>query len=48
VQLAELAAMVADGRLRVEIQARYPLAEVVRAHQDIETGHVRGKVVLLP
>lgn len=47
-QLAELADLVADGRLRVEIQARYPLAEVVRAHQDIDTGHVRGKVVLLP
>jgi enoyl reductase len=47
-QLAELASMMADGRLMVEIQARYPLAEAVRAHHDIETRHVRGKVVLLP
>jgi enoyl reductase len=47
-QLTELASMMADGRLTVEIQARYPLAEAVRAHHDIETRHVRGKVVLLP
>jgi NADPH:quinone reductase-like Zn-dependent oxidoreductase len=47
-QLAELASMMADGILTVEIQARYPLADAVRAHHDIETRHVRGKVVLLP
>jgi enoyl reductase len=47
-QLRDLALMAAAGRLRVEIQARYPLAEAAQAHRDIETGHVRGKVVLLP
>ncbi|HYN92331.1 MAG TPA: zinc-binding dehydrogenase [Pilimelia sp.] len=31
---------------RVVIQATYPLAEAPRAHREIETGHVRGKLVL--
>ncbi|MFE9415964.1 zinc-binding dehydrogenase [Streptomyces griseofuscus] len=26
----------------------YPLADAARAHADIESRHVRGKVVLLP
>jgi enoyl reductase len=47
-QLGELARMAAEGALRVQIQARYPLAQAARAHRDIETRHVRGKVVLLP
>jgi enoyl reductase len=47
-QLRTLADMMAVGRLRVEIQARYPLSGAAQAHHDIETRHVRGKVVLLP
>jgi enoyl reductase len=31
---------------RVVIQATYPLGEASRAHREIETGHVRGKLVL--
>jgi enoyl reductase len=47
-QLRTLADLAAAGRLRIHIQARYPLAEAPAAHRDIETRHVRGKVVLLP
>lgn len=38
--------LVADGRLRVEVQQTFPLAEAVKAHKLLEGGHVRGKVVL--
>ncbi|MFD4639820.1 NADP-dependent oxidoreductase [Lentzea sp. NPDC058436] len=38
--------LVADGRLRVEVQQTFPLAEAVKAHRLLEGGHVRGKVVL--
>jgi NADPH:quinone reductase-like Zn-dependent oxidoreductase len=30
------------------ISERIPLDEAVRAHQAIETGHTRGKIVLIP
>jgi enoyl reductase len=46
--LRTLADLAAAGRLRIEIQARYPLHQADQAHRDIETRHVRGKVVLLP
>lgn len=45
-QLAELVAMVASGVLRVEIQERFPLDRATDAHQLLEDGHVRGKLVL--
>ncbi|MDX3662452.1 NADP-dependent oxidoreductase [Streptomyces sp. ID05-26A] len=38
--------LVANGRLRVEVQQTFPLAEAVKAHKLLEGGHVRGKVVL--
>lgn len=38
--------LVADGRLRVEVQQTFPLEEAVKAHRLLEGGHVRGKVVL--
>lgn len=45
-RLEALARRVAAGELMVHIRATYPLAEVARAHRDVETGHGRGKVVL--
>ena len=38
--------LVAAGRLHVEVQQTFPLAEAVKAHRLLEGGHVRGKVVL--
>ncbi len=47
-QIAELAAMVADGRLRVTVSRTFGLDEVADAHRHSESGHVRGKVVVVP
>jgi NADPH:quinone reductase-like Zn-dependent oxidoreductase len=46
--LAELAALIADGNLEVPVAATYPLAEVRKAFEHLEGGHVRGKIVLIP
>jgi NADPH:quinone reductase-like Zn-dependent oxidoreductase len=46
--LAELAALIADGDLEIPIAATYPLAEVRAAYGELEGGHVRGKIVLIP
>jgi NADPH:quinone reductase-like Zn-dependent oxidoreductase len=45
-QLADLAALVADGSLRVEIAATYPLDEAAAAYAALEEGHTRGKIVV--
>ncbi|WP_073479638.1 NADP-dependent oxidoreductase [Streptoalloteichus hindustanus] len=44
--LAELAALVDSGRLRVEVDSVFPLAEVGKAHERGETGRAQGKIVL--
>ncbi|MFD4421134.1 zinc-binding alcohol dehydrogenase family protein [Agromyces sp. NPDC058484] len=46
--VAEAVRLAADGRFDVEIAARYPLAEAAGAQRRSETGHVRGKIVLIP
>jgi NADPH:quinone reductase-like Zn-dependent oxidoreductase len=46
--LAELAGLVAEGKLEVPIQAVYPLDEVRDAYRELATGHIRGKIVLEP
>jgi NADPH:quinone reductase-like Zn-dependent oxidoreductase len=46
--LAELAELVAAGELEVPIAATYPLDQVREAYARLATGHVRGKIVLLP
>jgi NADPH:quinone reductase-like Zn-dependent oxidoreductase len=45
-RLAEAARLIDAGRVRVEIAARFPLEEAARAHELVETGHTRGKIVL--
>lgn len=45
-QLDTMLYMVSVGLLKTEIQAVYPMAEVAAAHQQIETSHTRGKVLL--
>ncbi|MEV4043978.1 NADPH:quinone reductase-like Zn-dependent oxidoreductase [Streptomyces sp. SAI-195] len=44
--LAELVAMADRGQVRVHVSAEFPLAGAARAHELVQTGHVRGKVVL--
>ncbi len=47
-QLRELTGLYTAGKLRVSIQHAYPLEQAAEAHRAVETGHVRGKVVLEP
>ena len=46
--LEALAGLVAAGDLDVPIAATYPLAQVREAYTELEEGHTRGKIVLLP
>jgi NADPH:quinone reductase-like Zn-dependent oxidoreductase len=46
--LAELADLVAAGRLEVPIAATFPLDQVRDAYRLLEQGHTRGKIVLVP
>jgi NADPH:quinone reductase-like Zn-dependent oxidoreductase len=46
--LQELAQLIAAGELEVPIAATYPLDQVREAYARLATGHVRGKIVLLP
>jgi NADPH:quinone reductase-like Zn-dependent oxidoreductase len=46
--LADLADLVAAGELEVPIAATYPLTEIRAAFEELERGHTRGKIVLLP
>jgi NADPH:quinone reductase-like Zn-dependent oxidoreductase len=46
-QLAQIAELLAAGEVRVEIAETLPLAEVRRAHELSESGHTRGKIVLV-
>lgn len=46
--LAELAGLVADGRLEVPVARTYPLGRVQDAYRELEHGHTLGKIVLLP
>jgi NADPH:quinone reductase-like Zn-dependent oxidoreductase len=45
-QLATLADLIDGGRVRAHVQEAIPLAEAARAHEQIESGHTRGKLVL--
>ena len=45
-QLAEIGQLIDAGKVRVEIQATFPLPEVARAQDRLEKEHNRGKVVL--
>ncbi|MFD0579221.1 NADP-dependent oxidoreductase [Dactylosporangium darangshiense] len=45
-QLAELAQLVDEGRLRVAVDSVFGLADAAKAHERAERGHIQGKVVL--
>ncbi|MFE3069328.1 NADP-dependent oxidoreductase [Streptomyces sp. NPDC059247] len=46
--LAAQAALAAEGRLTVRLAEVLPLKEASRAQESSESGHVRGKLVLIP
>jgi len=44
----ELFAVVQSGAVKIRIDQRYPLAEVARAHRDLEARKTTGSTVLMP
>jgi NADPH:quinone reductase-like Zn-dependent oxidoreductase len=46
--LAGLSALAASGKLTLPVAETYPLADAARAHQRLEAGALRGRLVLLP
>lgn len=47
-RLAALTALHERGELRISIQEAYPFERAADAHRAMESGHVRGKIVLVP
>lgn len=47
-RLQQLVDLYEAGQLRVHVQSTYGLRDAAEAHREVETGHVRGKVVLMP
>jgi NADPH:quinone reductase-like Zn-dependent oxidoreductase len=45
--LGEIAKAIEDGSVKVEVGTTYPLAEAQKAHEQSETLHARGKIVLV-
>lgn len=45
-QLAEIAALIDAGTVKVEVAQVFPVEEAASAYERLENGHVRGKVVL--
>ncbi|MDP9685189.1 MULTISPECIES: NADP-dependent oxidoreductase [Streptomyces] len=46
--LAEAAALVARGKLRIPVERTYPLTGAAAAHIDSRAGHARGRRVIVP
>jgi NADPH:quinone reductase-like Zn-dependent oxidoreductase len=44
--LAEIAKLIDEGKVKTVVETVLPLAEVRRAHELSETGHGRGKIIL--
>jgi NADPH:quinone reductase-like Zn-dependent oxidoreductase len=44
--LAELAGLIADGKLEVPVAATFALSDVRDAYRRLASGHIRGKIVL--
>ncbi len=45
---ADLFEMVASGKVKIDINQRYPLAEAARAHEELEARKTTGSSILLP
>jgi len=45
-QLAEIGRLIDEGKVRPVVSEVYPLAEARRVQERLESGHVRGKIVL--
>jgi NADPH:quinone reductase-like Zn-dependent oxidoreductase len=47
-QLSAMLKLVAAGAIRIDIAGRRPLADLAAVHGEAESGHLRGKTLLLP
>jgi len=47
-RLLSVLTLIAEGRLRVPIEARFPLARAADAYELSRGGHARGKILLIP
>ncbi len=45
-QLDHIRGLIEGGRLRANVTQTFPFDQVAKAHEAIETGHTRGKIVL--
>jgi NADPH:quinone reductase-like Zn-dependent oxidoreductase len=45
-ELTRIAELVASGEVKIELSEVLPLDEARRAHEESESGHVRGKIIL--
>ncbi|MGL4775845.1 MAG: zinc-binding dehydrogenase, partial [Aeromonas veronii] len=45
-QLGQMLMLLRQGEVKVTLAGEFPLAEGALAHQAIEGGHVRGKLLL--
>ncbi|MET7465858.1 quinone oxidoreductase [Nonomuraea sp. NPDC005501] len=45
---SDLFGWIREGRLRINVSARYPLAEAARAHEDLTSRRTTGKLLLIP
>jgi NADPH2:quinone reductase len=45
---AELFSMVESGKVKIEVNQRYPLSEAVKAHRDLEARKTTGSTILIP
>jgi NADPH2:quinone reductase len=45
---ADLFEMVTSGKVKIEINQRYPLADAAKAHIALEGRRTTGKTILLP
>jgi NADPH2:quinone reductase len=44
----DLFRMIAEGKLKIKIAKKYPLAEAPQAHRDMESRQLTGKLLLVP
>jgi NADPH:quinone reductase-like Zn-dependent oxidoreductase len=47
-QVAELLTLLNDSQIELPIHASFPLDQVQQAYKELEQGHPRGKIVLVP